>query len=127
MADRFTAWVGIVAFPFNPEKDQRTVSGRTVRKFTLNVDNYEETVQIDLWPDYEGIPNLQQGDIVICGGKASTFEWDQQLENGETRHRVRWQMSPYSIQINGGEIHRSSKPEVKSANSGTPSVKRKTF
>lgn len=127
MAEKFTAWLGIVAFPFNPEKDQRTVSGRTVRKFTLNVDGYENTVQIDLWPDYENV-EINQGDIVIAGGKATTWESKSQLENGETRATLRWQMQPYSLQVNGGEVVRSQRPGVKqNTNSGTPAVKRKTF
>lgn len=121
MAEKYTTWLGIVAFDFNPEKDQRTVSGKVVRKFTLNVDGYPDPVQLDLWPDFEGV-ELKKGDLVAVGGKAST--WDRTLENGDTQ--TRYQMQPYSLNVLSGTV-KSAPPGVKQGGGGIPGVKTKTF
>lgn len=125
MAEKYTAWLGIVAFEFNPDKDQRVVSGKTVRKYTLNVDGYEDTVQIDLWPDFDDV-KLKRGDLVTVGGKAKTWDREQVLENGDTRIKSTWQMQPYTIQVED-KVYKSTPPGVKQSGEGTPVVKRKTF
>jgi len=121
MAEKYTTWVGIVAFPFNPEKDERVVSGKVVRKFTLNVDGYDDTVQLDLWPDFKEL-DPQKGDLIIAGGKAST--WTKTLENGDTQ--TKYQMQPYTVKIRDGVV-KSTPPSVKQGGEPTPAVKRKAF